>query len=174
MTDLTHPVFLVGYMGSGKTTLGKRLASETKRTFIDLDESICQKAGMSIPQLFEQFGEDHFRRLEREVLQSTDTTVPSIVATGGGAPCFFDNMEWMNRHGITVYLKLPPRALLARLTQGGQETRPLLKDKSTEELLEFITDKLEEREPWYTQAQYIIDAGGLTAAKLLSYLPLPI
>src|SRR5690606_23913560 len=103
-------------------------------------------------------------------LQSTDPTLPAVIATGGGAPCFFDNMEWMNRYGLTVYLKLPPRALLARLTQGGQETRPLLKDKSPDELLQFITDKLEEREPWYAQARYVIDANGLTVAKLLSYL----
>lgn len=152
-----QPIFLIGFMGCGKTTLGKKVAQKTGYTFVDLDELIVKEIGMSITDYFEKFGEASFREIERKILHRLGETTNSIIATGGGTPCHLDNMEWMNQHGKTIYIKLSPKALLSRLSQKETETRPLLKGKSNEELLAFITEKLEERNPFYQQAKIIYD-----------------
>jgi shikimate kinase len=151
-------IFLVGFMGCGKTTLGKKVAQKTGYSFIDLDELITQQIGMSITQYFDTFGETAFRKIERETLHSLTEVNDVIIATGGGTPCHLDNMDWMNKEGKTIYLKLSPKALLSRLSQTEIETRPLLKGKSNAELLEFITSKLEERSPFYSQAKIVYDS----------------
>ena len=151
-------IFLIGFMGCGKSTLGKKVAAKTGYSFIDLDDVIVQNINMSITEYFETFGETAFRAIEREELHKLAGLKNAIIATGGGAPCHLGNMEWMNQHGKTVYLKLPPKTLLSRLSQKEVESRPLLKGKSKEELLEFIKSKLEEREPFYNQAKIIFDA----------------
>lgn len=165
-----RPIFLIGFMGSGKSTLGKRLAKRTGRLFIDLDEQIEQAAGLPVPEYFKQHGEEKFREMERDTLQNLPVDGPVVVASGGGTPCFFDNMAWMNDHGITVYLKLPPATLLSRLIKGDLNTRPLLRDQTEEQLLLYIQTKLEEREHWYQQAGNIINGIGLTADNLIKYL----
>lgn len=151
-------IFLIGFMGCGKSTLGKKLAAKTGYSFIDLDDVIVQNINMSITEYFEAFGEDAFRAVEREELHKLGRLKNTIIATGGGAPCHLDNMDWMNLHGKTVYLKLSPRALLSRLSQKEIESRPLLKGKTNEELLEFIQSKLEERSHFYNRATLIFDA----------------
>lgn len=151
-------IFLIGFMGCGKSTLGKKLAAKTGFTFIDLDDVIVQNINMSITEYFETYGEAAFRAIEREELHKLSGLKNTIIATGGGAPCHLDNMDWMNQHGKTVYLKLSPKALLSRLSQKEIESRPLLKGKTNEELLEFIQSKLEERSPFYSQANFIFDA----------------
>lgn len=150
-------IFLIGFMGCGKSTLGKKVATKTGFSFIDLDDLITQKINMSISDYFDNYGEAAFREIERDTLHSLSGTKNAIVATGGGTPCFDDNMKWMNQNGKTVYLKIPPRALLSRLSQKDIDTRPLLKGKSHEELLAFIESKLEERTPFYKQARIIFD-----------------
>ena len=150
-------IFLIGFMGCGKSTLGKKVATKTGYSFIDLDDLICQKINMSISQYFDLHGEAAFREIERETLHSLYGIKNTIVATGGGTPCYDDNMEWMNKNGKTVYLKIPPKALLSRLSQKDIDSRPLLKGKSHEELLAFIESKLEERSPFYKQAKIIYD-----------------
>jgi shikimate kinase len=144
-------------MGCGKSTLGKKVATKTGYSFVDLDELIVQKIHMSISEYFETYGEAAFREIERETLHSLYGSKDTIVATGGGTPCHLDNMEWMNKNGKTVYLKIPPKALLSRLSQKDIDTRPLLKGKNNEELLAFIESKLEERSPFYNQARIIFD-----------------
>lgn len=151
-------IFLVGFMGCGKTTLGKKVAQKTGYSFIDLDELITQQIGTNITQYFETFGEAAFRKIERETLHNLKDEKNAIIATGGGAPCHLDNMDWMNKHGKTIYIKLSPKALLSRLSQTEIETRPLIKGKSNTELLEFITSKLDERTPFYSQAKVVYDA----------------
>lgn len=145
-------------MGCGKSTLGKKIAAKTGYSFIDLDDLITQHTKMSISDYFDAFGEAAFREIEKEQLHSLADTDNAIIATGGGTPCHFDNMEWMNNHGKTIYLELPPKTLLSRLSQNEIESRPLLSGKSTEELLEFITVKLEERAPFYKQAKITFNA----------------
>lgn len=158
-------IFLIGFMGCGKTTLGKKLASKTGFQFIDLDKLIEEAAGKTIPQYFAEHGETAFRELERDVLQSASYHENAIIATGGGAPCYFDNMEWMNKAGLTVYISLPAAALASRL-EKAEEVRPVLKDHKGAALVQFIAGKLEEREPFYSKAKITASGMGLNADKL--------
>ncbi|WP_374166686.1 shikimate kinase [Arcticibacter sp. MXS-1] len=158
-------IFLIGFMGSGKTTLGKKLALRLSVPFIDLDHLLQERAGMTVPDYFSQHGEQRFRELEKDVLQSSVFPASCVVATGGGAPCYFNNMEWMNNNGLTVYLSLPPAVLAARLEKAS-EVRPVLKDHKGEALVSFIGSKLSEREPFYSQAKLTVSGISLTAEKL--------
>jgi shikimate kinase len=162
-------VFLTGFMGSGKTTIGKKLANYLKYEFIDLDKLIESQTGMTIVSYFAAHGEEVFRETEREILQQTDYPPNVIVATGGGAPCYSDNMEWMNANGKVAYLSLSPAALASRLEHSTAD-RPLIRGLRGDDLVNFIKSKLEEREVFYNQAQYIISASDLTASKLAFYL----
>ncbi|MBM3402592.1 MAG: shikimate kinase [Bacteroidetes bacterium] len=164
-------VFLIGFMGSGKTTIGKKLAIYLKYEFIDLDKLIESKAGMSIVDYFELHGEEAFRDLERTILQKTEFPENVIVATGGGAPCFGDNMDWMNKNGLVAYLSLSPKALASRL-EHSKTDRPLIRHLKGDELIDFISAKLQEREVFYKQAEYVVSASDLTAERLSFYLNL--
>ena len=164
-------IFLVGFMGSGKTTIGKKLANYLKYEFVDLDKLVEVKAGMSIRDYFEIHGEQAFRELENEVLQKAHLGENVIVATGGGAPCYGDNMAWMNANGQVVYLSLPPKALAVRL-ENSKADRPLIRDLKGEHLVDFITNKLMEREPFYNQSKFVVSASDLTAERLAFYLNL--
>lgn len=164
-------VFLIGFMGSGKTTIGRKLANYLKYEFIDLDKFIEAKAGMSIADYFANHGEDEFRKMERDVLQNTVYPDNVIIATGGGAPTYGDNMDWMNENGKVAYLSLPAKALANRL-ENSTTDRPLLRNMKGEQLVEFITAKLEEREPYYNQSKCVISASDLTAERLAFYLNL--
>ncbi|HUI33487.1 MAG: shikimate kinase [Dysgonamonadaceae bacterium] len=149
-------VFLVGYMGVGKTTIGKLLSAELGVEFIDLDRYIENRYRKSISQLFELKGEDGFRKIEREMLREIATFQNVLISTGGGTPCFFDNMDLMNKHGITVYVKASVEELTARLL-ASKNARPLIRDKSHKELKEFITQHLAERSGYYSKAKVIYE-----------------
>ena len=157
--------FLVGFMGCGKTTWGRKLATKLEYEFIDLDHVLEAKAGMSIAEYFSSFGEDAFRQLESDVLKQTEYPKNAVVSTGGGLPCFFDHMSWMNNNGQTLYIKLSPKTLANRL-ESSKTVRPVLQGKKGEELIEFITGKLAEREGYYLQANHIIDGIDLSVEKL--------
>ena len=163
-------IFLIGFMGCGKTTLGRKLSKGLDYEFVDLDELIESKAGMTIARYFENFGEAAFRDLEKTTLQDTPFPENAVISTGGGTPCFSGNMDWMNNQGITVYLSLPPAALADRLVRGKAK-RPLIKDLSQEELVKYITTKLAERIEYYTQAQHTLISIDLTAEKFLEAVP---
>lgn len=150
-------IFLIGYMGSGKTTLGKKLASRLGVPFNDLDGLIVANTGLSIPDFFAKYGEDAFRQKESEVLQRIDTSITQVVAVGGGTPCFSNNMEWMNTYGKTIYLQMAARALWSRLNQSDVTKRPVLQGLTGQDLLAFVSEKLEQREPFYLQAHYVIN-----------------
>jgi len=153
-------------MGCGKTTAGKRLANKLGWPFIDLDDRIEEQSGKTIAELFEKDGETIFRELEKKALHSTFDLKHAVISTGGGAPCFFDNMEQMNCNGNTVYIELPPKVLADRL-RGAKNQRPLIKGKTDEELLNFITDALEKRSPYYKKAKTTVDGVSLTAESIL-------
>jgi len=153
-------------MGSGKTTLGRKLASRMGYAFMDLDHILEAREGMTIAEYFSRFGEDAFRKLESDVLKQTSYPENAVVSTGGGLPCFFDNMQWMNAHGKTIYIKLAPKILADRLKNERIE-RPVLNGKHGEELLAFIEEKLAEREKFYNQAAIITDGLSLTADKVV-------
>jgi len=152
----TNKIFLLGFMGSGKSTTGKKLASHLNWSFIDLDEKIEQTTGMEIRDIFSEKGEAFFRKIESDTLQGMASESNAVISTGGGTPCFGDNMDFMLRTGLTVYLRMTPARLKSRLA-GTSEHRPLLKDIGKDGLQEYITAKLAEREKWYSRAEIIVD-----------------
>lgn len=156
-------------MGSGKSTMGRKLAGYLQYSFIDLDKLIENKAGMSIAEYFSLNGENQFRELERDILQQTEFGENAVIATGGGAPCYFSNMDWMNENGKTVYLSMEPKALANRLIHSKTQ-RPLIKGLNPDELVNFISLKLGSREPYYNKAHFIVGGTDLTAEKLAGYL----
>ncbi len=158
-------IFLIGFMGCGKTTLAKKLASRLSYQLLDLDLEIEKRAGMPIGAYFAAHGENAFRLLESETLKTMDYMADAVIATGGGAPCHFDNMEWMNQQGLTIYMEMAPAALARRL-EKGKAKRPLLKDLDQAGILHFIEQKLQERKPWYHQAQLIVSGVNLDAASM--------
>ncbi|HLT88839.1 MAG TPA: shikimate kinase [Sphingobacterium sp.] len=153
---MDKPIFLIGFMGSGKTTLGKKLANHLNLKFIDLDHLIVERIGMSIPAYFTQYGEQQFRELESQILKEQGGE-QAVISAGGGTPCFFDNMQWILENGISIYLHLTPKALHNRLQQSNIASRPALRGLRDEALLQFIEEKLDERAPFYRQAHIHID-----------------
>jgi len=163
-------IYLLGFMGCGKTTLGKKIAARLGRPFIDLDEKIEEMAGQPVKTIFEQAGEAHFRKLEQQALEAVAAQQEAVViATGGGTPCFFDNMELINRTGASIYLKGSPRFLCSRL-QRQQADRPLIADLEKDDLLPYIKKLLAQREPWYLHAHLVLETLNLSPAALASRL----
>lgn len=150
-------VFLVGFMGTGKTHWGRLWAEKLHYVFVDLDDVIEAAEHSSVHDIFENKGEDYFRRKEAETLRQMGENENTIIACGGGTPCFFENMEWMNAHGITILLRSEAAYILENIkNQSGK--RPLLKGMNDEEMLSFIESKLKERAPFYTKAAIALDA----------------
>ncbi len=161
-------IFLLGYMGSGKSTAGKKLASLLDYTFIDLDNMIENETDHTIAEWFSA-GELKFREIESMVLRQTADFKNSVISTGGGTPCFHDNMQWMNENGVTVYIKMSTGGLFHRLIYS-KTTRPLLAGKTDVELMEFITESLKEREFFYSQAHFTFKGENLDVKELLETL----
>ena len=149
-------IILIGYMGAGKTTVGKALSKELGIPFYDLDWYIESRRRKTVPQIFAEVGEEGFRQIERNMLHEVAEFEDVIISCGGGTPCFFDNMDYMNRQGQVVYLRCEPEVLQKHLMMGKTE-RPLLKGKSPEELIDFIKEQLQTREQYYNKAQYKLD-----------------
>ena len=149
-------IILIGYMGAGKTTVGKALAKELGVTFYDLDWYIESRMRKTVAQIFAEKGEEGFRKIEHNMLHEIAEFEDVIVSCGGGTPCFFDNIDYMNQQGPVVYLKADPEVLCKHLAMSKND-RPLLRGKSPEELITFIREQLEKREPFYTKARYTLD-----------------
>ena len=154
------PVFLIGYMGCGKTTLGEPLARVLGWRFVDLDLYIEEKEGMTAKEIFMTCGEARFRELEREALEEVAACGgDTIVACGGGTPLQAGNMELMNRLGITVWLRTSVERITSRLVLPEQRSkRPLLNDMNDEEIMEAVARGLEARTPFYKKAQLQFDS----------------
>jgi shikimate kinase len=150
-------IFLIGFMGSGKTHWGKQLAQRLQLSFYDLDEVIVQAEQMAIPDIFSAKGEEYFRNREKALLEKlVDENESMVVSCGGGTPCFFNNIEFMKKYGTVVWLNTSVNVLLGRLMKERNE-RPLLKDISDDDLRNYIMRKLNERRMYYEQADVIID-----------------
>ncbi|MEZ5056042.1 MAG: shikimate kinase [Saprospiraceae bacterium] len=150
-------IFLIGMMGSGKSSIGAQLAKGLEIDFFDLDEVISLHAGSSIAQIFEKEGEKFFRELEKEMLQGFKKEEDLVLACGGGTPCFYNNMDWMLANGIVLYLKIPVETLTERLSQTDVNDRPLLSD-STRELTNRLESLLESRKAYYEKAHFEVNA----------------
>lgn len=161
-------IFLVGYMGCGKTTMGERLSAALGLEFIDLDDYIVDVEGRSIPQIFEAEGEAGYRGIERRCLtEIVNYEDEVVVATGGGTPCFYDNMAVMNANGLTIYLEMNVSSLRFRLEHSKSE-RPLIVDLMEDELEDFIRTHLEERKHFYGEAKLTLPGLGFSDKKLES------
>jgi shikimate kinase len=155
-------MYLIGFMASGKTTLGSLLSQKTGLPFLDTDTLIEQATGSAIADLFRSRGETPFRELEQQALRATAFLDTAIIATGGGLPAYRQNMTWMNAHGTTVYLQTDHQTLLGRLLQDHSQ-RPLLSGRSADEIGMFIADKMAERSVFYNDAAYVIPSDGIAS-----------
>jgi len=162
-------IFLIGFMGSGKTHWGKLWAEKSGLQFFDLDELIEQKEGKTVSAIFEQNGEACFRQQETDVLKTFSPQQHGIIACGGGTACYNNNMQWMNENGTTVYLAATANEIVKRVITE-QEKRPLIKDFSPADLLTFIENKLKEREPFYNKAKLILPVAAITTDTIITIL----
>ena len=149
-------IVLIGYMGSGKTTVGKALGKEIGLPFYDLDWYIESRMRKKVSQIFAERGEEGFRVIERNMLHEVAEFEDVVISCGGGTPCFFDNMDYLNSQAQVVYLRCEPEVLRKHLLMGKGD-RPLLKGKTPEELTDYIREQVEYREQFYTKARYTLD-----------------
>ena len=162
-------IFLIGFMGCGKTTIGRKVAKTLHYNFVDLDDYIANKIGVSIKYIFEEKGENAFRDLEKESLMEVCKKDNLVIATGGGTPCFLDNMQKILDSGKAIYLKMEIEDLLERL--GTEKSkRPLIENKSAKEILDFVELTLLQRELFYKQANFIVDAKNITAKEIIKLI----
>lgn len=162
-------IFITGYMGSGKSTAGKKLAADLDYPFIDLDHFIESEYKQTIPEIFASKGEAEFRSMEHNALKKLLEKADAVISCGGGTPCYFNNMELMNNNGITIYLKMSVDALVHRLIHA-KEKRPLIAGKTEPELHAFITRQLEKREDFYNQAQFTVKGKNLKVEELAAFV----
>ena len=170
-------IILTGYMGAGKTTVGRALAKDIGLPFYDLDWYIESRMRKKVAEIFAERGEEGFRQMERNMLHEVAEFENVIVSCGGGTPCFFDNMDYMNQQGQVVWLRCEPDVLYKHLMMGKGD-RPLLKGKSPEELTAYIREQLAYREQFYSKARYTLDVSlmdnyekiGITIEKLKALL----
>ena len=160
-------IFLIGYMGSGKTTLGRAFARKCGLGFIDLDWYIEERLHKTVSEIFAERGDEGFREIECKMLHEVGEYENVIIACGGGTPCFFDNMDYMNRTGQTVLLDASNEVLFRRL-KIAKAKRPLLADKTDTELMDVILDGLQKRMPYYSKAQYKLGADHLESISQIS------
>ena len=164
-----NKIILIGYMASGKTTLGKKLANKLNIPFIDVDAKIEELEGCSISEIFLHKGEKGFRLLETDFLKTYCFPESFVLSTGGGMPCFNDNMKLLNTLGTTFYLKRPVKELVNRLV-SAKEKRPLIEGKTIEELESFINETLLLRSPFYESSQYILNRENQTVEEIIDCL----
>ena len=164
-------IFLIGYMGCGKSSLGRKIAKAANMQFVDMDSMIEQKEGASVSDIFAYAGEEYFRRTERnlieELAQSEDDMV---ISTGGGVPTWQDNMERMNSIGESFYLRRSAQQIASRLSPHGRQKRPKLRGLSDEELVEFMTRNMAEREPFYQKATHVVECADKSDDSLIEYI----
>ena len=162
-------IYIVGFMGSGKTTVAKRLANRLGWEWFDTDRMFEERFHISVNDFFNKYDEPLYRRLETEMLHTTGHLGQSIISTGGGTPCFNDNMDWMNQHGLTLFLKVSPSTAYDRLLHAKVK-RPLAVNRTPEELLAFVNECFTERLPFYEKAQITIKGEDLDLDQMIATL----
>ena len=150
-------VYLIGYMGCGKSTVGRKISRFAHMRFVDTDTMVEQNEGATVADVITYQGEEYFRKAERRALEKSAENESAIISTGGGLPVWGDNQKWIAEHGISVYLKRTPEQILSRLSPYGRQKRPRFRGLSDEELLQFMHNHLAEREPIYSKADVVVD-----------------
>lgn len=162
---------MVGYAGCGKSSLGKRLARHMGKRYVDTDKLVTESVGASVADIFYYEGEEYFRSAERAALDElARSNFDGVVATGGGLVVWYDNMERMNEVGVTIYLRRSPQNIMSRLTEYGREKRPMFRGKSDEELLQFMTSHMADREPHYLKAQLVVECDTMSDDAAVEYI----
>ena len=160
-------IYIVGYMGAGKTTSARRLAHRLGWEVVDTDALFEEKYKISVNDFFNKYDEPLYRKLESEVLKATESLDHVVVSTGGGTACYFDNMEWMNQHGLTVFLRISPQAAVDRVIHSRHK-RPLVEGKSEEELTEFVNQHYASRMVFYEQAKITVESENLDVEGMMN------
>ena len=169
---IEEKIYLMGFMSSGKSSLGKKLARHLDRKFIDLDQAIEAKRNSSISQIFKEEGEEVFRRYEAEQLKSIpEADQEMVIALGGGTPCFGDNLDYVKANGTSIYLRVSEDILIGRLRQK-KASRPLIAELTDDEIADFVQNELKLREPFYFQADYILATDNPKVESVLELLNL--
>lgn len=164
-------IFLVGYAGSGKSSLGKRLARRMGVRFVDTDKQVELQEGASIADIFHYEGEEYFRIAERRAVEAlANDGIDMVIATGGGLPTWRDNMDWLVRSGMTIYLRRTPEQILSRLSDYGRAKRPMFRGKSDEELLKFMREQMALRESYYAQSHIDVDCTVMSDDEVVEYI----
>lgn len=164
-------LFLIGYMGCGKSSLGKKLAKRADYEFVDMDSIIEQREGVPVADIFHYAGEEYFRKTERAVIEELGEADGNyVISTGGGVPVWEDNMERMNAIGSTVYLRRTAQQIASRLSPHGRQKRPKLRGLNDEELVEFMTKNMVEREPFYSKATHIIECASYSDEEIIEII----
>ena len=153
--EILNRIYLVGYMGAGKTTAAKRIAKRLGWGAVDTDALFEEKYKISVDDFFQKYDEPLFRKLESEILKTTENFDHTVISTGGGTACYFDNMDWMNRNGLTVFMRISPESVIYRVLHSHHK-RPLARGKSEEELMEYVGWHYASRMPFYEQAQITV------------------
>lgn len=168
----SNKIYLIGMPGSGKSTIGRQLADVLEYTFHDLDIEIETQAGKDINRIFSEDGEDGFREIEAQCLKRlTEAQGSKVIATGGGTPCFYQNMDYMNTNGTTIFLNVPLEIVVKRLLEQGTDERPLLKNKTATDLLGQLYDHFQLRKSHYMKAFIHLDGGSISPENILDELP---
>jgi len=163
-------IYIIGYMGAGKSTVGKRLAHRLDMDFVDLDDAFESRYRYSIPRFFDHFGEEKFRELERQCLREVSAeSENAVISTGGGTACFHQNLEFMNSNGLTVYLRMHPKSLANRL-KNARRLRPVIRDIPNDDMPGFVEKQLAEREPYYQQAHITVKGEDLDLEGLVDLI----
>ena len=165
----SRKIFLIGFMGSGKSTFGKKLSKEISLPFIDLDKEIEKKAKCSISEIFKYLGEESFRNMESELLKSFEHLEGFVMATGGGTPCFFNNIDYINTKGTSIYIQLDTKSIFNRLS-NAKNIRPTIKDKKEDDLMKFIEETFQERKSIYEQAHFTVNGLHIETKQVIALL----
>lgn len=167
-------LYLIGYMGTGKSTLGRKIAKRTELPFLDTDKMVEESEGAEVADIITYAGEEYFRKAERKALEQTVEFENAIISTGGGLPVWGDNQSWIAEHGVSVYLKRTPEQILSRLSPHGRYKRPKLRGLNDEEVLRVMREGIAEREPVYERADIVIDCSQVSdweiADRLCEYI----
>jgi shikimate kinase len=154
-----NKIFLIGFMGAGKSSIGKELAQSLHYRFLDTDVLIEKQMKKSIPEIFESEGEEGFRVIEQQILHSLKDETQIVIATGGGCPAYDKNMQWMNVHGKTIYLKCSIGVLFHRIAPK-KKLRPMIAHMDDVDIMDFLIAKLRERSKYYEKAEMVVDGDG--------------